>query len=100
VQFNIEKVYHGESVLTIAIAGQTSDPRLDILLNNTPIGSISAGNSSAAYRSAILSSSYYETRTVRFPISLLKSGANTLTLRLKHGSIMYDCLMLDVDQTE
>jgi rhamnogalacturonan endolyase len=96
VKFNIARPYTGDATLTIAIAGQTSDPRLDVLLNGSSIGTVTAGNSSAAYRSAVLGSSFYETRTIRFPASMLTSGVNTITLRLLKGSLMYDTIRLEV----
>ena len=98
VNFAVDKAYGGEGVLTIGIAGQTNDPKLEVLLNDKSIGTVTtAGNSSALYRSAILGSSYYENKVLRFPASLLRQDNNTLTLRLTHGSIMYDVVKMEID---
>ena len=97
VDFDVDRSYKGDGVLTIGVAGQTRDPKLQVLVNNTAVGDYSGGNSSALYRSAVLGSSYYETKVIRFPSSLLRRGTNTVVLRLSHGSIMYDVLKLEVD---
>ncbi|MGD1089387.1 MAG: polysaccharide lyase family protein [Verrucomicrobiota bacterium] len=97
VNFNVNRTYGGEGVLTIGVAGQTSNPRLQVLVNNNLVGTYTGGNSSAEYRSAILGSSYHENKIIRFPASLLRSGVNTVTLRLGGGSIMYDVVKLEID---
>ena len=97
VSFNVDRTYGGEGVLTIGVAGQTRNPKLQVLVNDNPAGTYTGGNSSAGYRSAILGSSYYENKIIRFPASLLHSGANTVTLRLGGGSIMYDVVKLEID---
>jgi rhamnogalacturonan endolyase len=97
VVFNADRQYEGEGVLTISVAGQTSSPKLEVLVNERSIGTYTGGNSSAGYRSAILGSSYHENRILRFPAALLRIGPNTVDLRLSHGEIMYDELKLEVD---
>jgi rhamnogalacturonan endolyase len=97
INFNVDRIYGGEGVLTIGVAGQTSNPRLQVLVNDSAVGTYTGGNSSAGYRSAILGSSYHETRIMRFPASLIHGGTNTVTLRLGGGSIMYDVVKLEID---
>lgn len=97
IVFEVDRGYGGEGVLTLSIAGQTSNPKLEVLVNGQAVGSYSGGNSSAGYRSAILGSSYHENCILRFPASLLSRGANTVDLRLGHGEIMYDQLKLEID---
>ena len=97
IKFSMDRTYSGNGVLTLSVAGQTRNPDLKMLVNDTPIGEYRGGNSSAGYRSAILGSSYHETRTLRFPASLLHSGENLITLSLSKGEIMYDELKLDID---
>jgi rhamnogalacturonan endolyase len=97
VIFNVDRAYGGEGVLTIGVAGQTKNPVLQVLVNNTLVGAYSGGNSAAGYRSAVLGSSYYENKVIRFASSLLRKGANTVTLRLTRGSILYDVLKLEID---
>ena len=90
INFNVDRAYGGQGVLTIGIAGQTRNPSVQVLVNNTAVGTYSGGNSSAGYRSAILGSSYYENKIFRFPATLLRPGPNTVTLRLRKGSVMYE----------
>ena len=97
IDFDVDRSYQGEGVLTIGIAGQTRAPRLQVLVNHTLVGSYAGGNSGALYRSAVLGSSYHENKVIRFPASLLRQGNNAVTLRLSHGSIMYDVVKLEVD---
>ncbi len=97
IKFNVDRAYGGEGVLTIGVAGQTRNPRLQVLVNNALVGAYSGGNSSAGYRSAILGSSYHEYKIIRFPSSLLRCGTNLVTLRLARGSVMYDVLKLEID---
>lgn len=89
----------GTATLTLGIAGQTNNPKLDLLANDQPIGTYTGGNSSAAYRSAILGSSYHETQTYKFPATTLHPGDNTLTLNLTtRGVINYDCIKLELEK--
>ncbi|HUI08545.1 MAG TPA: polysaccharide lyase family protein [Verrucomicrobiae bacterium] len=97
VKFNVDRTYGGDGVLTIGIAGQTKNPNLQVLVNNAAVGEYSGGNSAAGYRSAVLGSSYYENKIIRFPSSLLRKGRNTVAFRLTRGSIMYDVLKLEID---
>ncbi|MFO1477503.1 MAG: polysaccharide lyase family protein [Verrucomicrobiota bacterium] len=97
ILFQSQKTHTGEGVFTLGIAGQTRDPELEVRLNGKPIGSYKGGNSSALYRSAVLGSSYYENKIIRFPAGLVQPGTNTLTLRLLRGSVMYDTLKLEID---
>jgi rhamnogalacturonan endolyase len=98
ILFNMDRAYGGDAVLTLGIAGQTNDPSLHVLCNGNAVGSYSGGNSSALYRSAILGSSYHETKVIRFPSALLHIGSNTITLSLgAHGGINYDVVKLEID---
>jgi rhamnogalacturonan endolyase len=99
VSFRVDRsLPPGEAVLTIGVAGQTNDPHLEVLLNGQSLGTVTtAGNSSALYRSAVLGSSYYETKQVRFPADKLVRGPNVLTLRMIRGSIMYDTVRLAIE---
>jgi rhamnogalacturonan endolyase len=97
IEFSNSETHSRQATLTIAIAGQTNDPKLEVLLNGEPLGNITtAGNSSSQYRSAILSSSYYEVKEIRFPAEWIKAGVNTLTLRLSKGAIHYDTVSLSL----
>jgi rhamnogalacturonan endolyase len=98
IAFNLDHEVHGEGVLTLGIAGQTSNPELRVYLNGSHIGDYAGENSSALYRSAVLGSSFSECKTFRFPASKFRQGANVVTLRLfGRGSVMYDTVKLEVD---
>lgn len=97
VRFDPGKVASGEIAVVVGIAGQTNDPLVEVLLNGERVGAFATqGNSSALYRSAILSSSYFEAKTVTFPSSKLRFGENILTFRLTKGSVMYDTVRMEV----
>jgi rhamnogalacturonan endolyase len=97
IVFNLPRPYGGQAFLTLGIAGQTSDPSLRVAANNQQIGTWAGGNSSAAYRSAILGSSFHETKILRFPAGALHRGDNTITLHLDKGVINYDVVKLEID---
>ena len=98
IAFDVDKTYGGEGVLTLGIAGQTSGPKLHVSVNDKPIGDYTGGNSSALYRSAILGSSFHETKIIRFPAADLHLGKNTITLNLSNrGGINYDVIKLEID---
>lgn len=97
IEFPVSRAMSGMAELTIGVAGQTNDPRLHVRLNGEEVGVVTtAGNSSALYRSAVLGSSYYEVKKVTFPAEKLRRGANTITLRMEKGSIMYDTVRLAI----
>jgi rhamnogalacturonan endolyase len=85
----------GQLTLKVGVAGQTNKPDLEVFVNGKSIGKVeTAENSSAQYRSAVWGSSYYEFKSLKFDASLLKSGANEITFRLRKGAIHYDAIQL------
>lgn len=95
IVFKCDASVTGKARLDFGIAGQTNNPDLEVLLNGESLGKVpTAGNSSAQYRSAVLSSSYYEHREIVFDASKLKVGSNQITLRMKKGAIHYDAIRL------
>jgi rhamnogalacturonan endolyase len=97
VAFNLNRTYGGQAVLSLGIAGQTNDPRLQVSANGHPVGVYTGGNSSALYRSAILGSSYEELKILRFPAAALRKGPNVVTFHMVKGSVMYDVVKLEID---
>ena len=97
VAFTLADAPAGTAVLTLGVAGQTNNPKLAVLANGRAVGEYGGGNSSAAYRSAVLGSSVHETRVIRFPASALHAGANTVSLELARGVVHYDCVKLEID---
>jgi rhamnogalacturonan endolyase len=98
INFDLDKGCRGQAILTIGIAGQTNNPQLTILVNDKEVDTYAGGNSSAAYRSAILGSSYHETGIIKFPAADLHVGTNTVSLKLTNrGAINYDVVKLEID---
>jgi rhamnogalacturonan endolyase len=94
-----EGALHLDSLkLTIAFAGASRNPQLQILLNGQWVGSISdLGNDASIYRSAI-AGGYYQTRQLVLKANTLIKGQNSLQLKLvnpKPGAgVMYDALLM------
>ena len=99
VDFNLERTYSGEAVLTLGIAGSAKNPRLEILVNGQKVGDYYFGNDHTVYRSAILGG-YYQQQEVRFSTTLFHKGLNTITFSLPNvkygGGIMYDVIKLEI----
>lgn len=99
VQFNNSQTYSGTAHLTVALAGQTSQPTVRIAVNGTSIGTIAHfTNDSTIYRSGNQSGSYH-LATFTFSDMLLKVGTNTLTLQAtvnSGGGTLYDTIKLEV----
>ncbi len=98
VKFNLNQTYSGDAHLTIAIAGISRTPTLVVGVNGTSEGTISYPNDQAIYRSAN-QSGYYHLVPISFPASLLRVGANTITLDITSSAggagVMYDTIKLE-----
>ncbi|HVU39319.1 MAG TPA: polysaccharide lyase family protein [Opitutales bacterium] len=102
VDFNLDKTYSGNAYLTVAIAGGQGNVELSV--NGEPIGGLSYGDDGSVRRSANRSGRYGRNE-ITFPASLLKKGANTLTLRAQTSDsgnglingLMYDTLVMEAD---
>jgi rhamnogalacturonan endolyase len=98
IKFTTNKSYMGESLLTIGIAGSAKNPTLEVWVNGSKIGSYNFGNDASIYRSAVAGGYYYKLQ-VPFSSGLLKSGENTISLKLPNvkegGGIMYDVIKLE-----
>lgn len=124
IHFNLKKIPdHGPAVLTIDLAGAAGGGgnHLDVSLNGHPIGKIDSPNDSGIYRSAVQSAQFRH-HAIEFDPSLLKEGANTISLQLvakkswkqsptptvspggidpsklpeaPYAGVMYDCLQLE-----
>ncbi|MDD4971509.1 MAG: polysaccharide lyase family protein [Paludibacter sp.] len=101
VDFVLDELMTGECQLTFGIAGCAKNPRLEILVNDTPVGAYYFGNDHTIYRSSILGG-YYQQQEVQFASGLLKQGLNRITFRLPNvkngGGIMYDVVKLEVKE--
>ncbi|NII25283.1 hypothetical protein HB364_09335 [Pseudoflavitalea sp. X16] len=98
IHFDTDKTYTGNAVLTIALAGAARNPLFTVYVNDQPVQEFNRlGNDASVYRSAI-AGGYYQELSVRFPASLLKKGANTISfvLKAKPGAgVMYDAVKLE-----
>jgi rhamnogalacturonan endolyase len=99
INFEVTKPYNDTATLIIAIAGYARNPVLEILVNETNVVRIRAGNDVSVYRSAI-AGGYYQLKKIKFPAALLKQGNNTISFNLssvKEGAgVMYDAIKLEV----
>ena len=98
VQFNLAQEYTGDAVLTVAIAGAASEPRVEVSVNGSKVTTMSFGNDGSVYRSAN-TSGRYELRVISFPASLLQLGENTIAFKMlsvgNRGGLMYDIIKLE-----
>lgn len=102
VNFNLNKKYNGNGYLTVAVAGVSRNPKVEVYVNGQKQGTLdySNENDSATYRSANQSGRYRNCE-IKFPASLLKEGDNTISFRMtkvgNDGGIMYDIIKLETD---
>lgn len=101
VHFNLTQTYSGNAHLTVALAGMSKMPTVQILANGTAVGALPAfANDMTVYRSAN-QSGYYHLVPITFPASLLKPGENTLVFQTTSvssgGGTMYDTIKLEAD---
>lgn len=100
INFTLNQTYSGTGRLTIALAGLSRTANVTVLVNGTAVGSYpSYANDEAIYRSANQSGSYYMI-PLSFSASFLRSGSNTIALKMTNvssgGGAMYDVLKLEV----
>jgi rhamnogalacturonan endolyase len=101
VNFNLAHTYTGTAHLTVAIAGASRTPTVQIKVNGTTVTTLPGYvNDQAIYRSANQSGTYH-LALVTFPASRLKAGNNTITFDAttvsSGGGVMYDTIKLEAD---
>ncbi len=101
INFDLAEAYSTTAHLTIALAGLSRTADVTVQVNGTTVGSYPAyANDMAIYRSAN-QSGYYHLMPFSFPASLLKVGANAITLQAttvdSGGGAMYDTIKLEVE---
>jgi rhamnogalacturonan endolyase len=96
VNFDVNKPLSGNAYLTIAIAGGSGD--ITASVNGKEVGHLNYRDD-ASVRRAANRSGRYARNEYTFPASLLKQGANTLSLRANSngGGLMYDTLVMEAD---
>ena len=100
VNFNLAHTYTGTAHLTVAMAGMSRTPTVQVKVNGTTVTTLTSyANDQAIYRSAN-QSGYYHLALITFPASRLKTGSNTVTFDATSvssgGGVMYDTIKLEV----
>ena len=100
VNFNLRNTYSGTAHLTVALAGMSRTPTVQVGVNGSAVTTLpSYANDQTIYRDAN-QSGYYHLVPISFPASLLKAGANTVTFQTTSvpsgGGTMYDTIKLEV----
>ncbi len=97
IQFPLQQIPPGKVTLRLAIAG-ASARRIDISVNDQPAGAVQGLTYNATLNRDGIQGSWVE-KDVVFDASLLKSGANTLSLTIPAGGltsgIIYDYIRLE-----
>jgi rhamnogalacturonan endolyase len=100
VTFDQPTAPHGRATLRVAIAGGSASG-IEVAVNGQPVGTIPISGDSTVGRNGI-QGLWYE-REVPFDASLMKAGANVLTLTVPAGGltngIVYDYLRLELDES-
>jgi rhamnogalacturonan endolyase len=100
INFNLNKSFTGQSLLTIGIAGSAKNPTLEVWVNGSKAAAYRFGNDASVYRSAV-AGGYYFKQELSFSSSLLKQGDNVISLKLPDvkdgGGIMYDVIKLEAN---
>jgi rhamnogalacturonan endolyase len=102
----------GKATLTLAIAGAQGNASVTLLVNGTKVDTLRFANDSSVSRSAN-QAGRYRLSVIEFDADLLQAGQNTLTLQMggkafqsggvnnrPSGSIMYDCVRLEVSEKQ
>lgn len=99
VTFNLPNAPHGRATLRLGLAG-TSARTIDVAVNEQAVGTVGPLTDTATIRRDAIRG-YWKERDVAFDASLLKAGANVLTLTVPAGNVMsgieYDYLRLELD---
>jgi len=100
IEFNMPTIQAKTATLNLAIAGYARNPKLTVVVNDSIVATIKAGNDASVYRSAI-AGGYYQLKKINFPAALLQTGKNKIQLQLsgvKNGAgVMYDALKLEIE---
>jgi rhamnogalacturonan endolyase len=99
IDFNVTKVPSGKAYLTIPVAGGPG--KVAVLVNGEEVGQISHRDD-ASVRRAANRSGVYARFEFTFPALRLKTGMNTVALRMiapegNNNGIMYDTVVLESD---
>jgi rhamnogalacturonan endolyase len=100
VNFDLDRVFEGNAVLTVALAGGGACT-VKILVNGQEVKTLAPNNDASTYRSALRSARYL-LEEITFPANRLKRGANTVQFNLtnaggRNNGLMYDTVILEVE---
>ncbi len=100
VSFDLATAPHGRATLRLALCG-TGTRTLDLSVNDQPAGHVALPMGDGAITRHSIQGLWYEKELV-FDATLLKRGANTLTITVPAGpvnnGIIYDYLRLELDE--
>jgi rhamnogalacturonan endolyase len=101
IRFDLADSPHGKATLRLAFAA-TSAKRVDAAVNGKPAGSVTGLIDTATIRRDGIRGYWYE-RDIEFEASLMKQGANELTLTIPPGNAMngieYDYIRLELNES-
>ncbi len=100
INFNLSQACTGTAHLTVALAGMSRMPTVQVGVNGTTMAPLPViVNDAAIYRSANQSGTYHLV-LITFPASLLKAGSNSITFQatdvISGAGAMYDTIKLEV----
>ena len=101
IKFNYTESADAALRLTIATAGASQTPKLEVKMNDNSLSSssIAFNNDAAIYRSGVLGGRD-SLIVLKVPAEYMNQGENTLSLKVwnlgsKIGGVMYDCIKLE-----
>lgn len=102
ITFDLPSAPRGVATLRLSIAGATAR-HIDVAVNDQPAGSVGPLEDTATIRRDAIRG-YWTEKDLAFNASLMKPGANTLTLTVPAGGVMsgveYDYLRLELDDSK
>ncbi len=103
ILFDLARPCSGTAWLTVAIAGATHRPVVQVRVNDRPIGEFPRLHDGSLYRSSNVGGRYYRAEFA-FPASLLRTGTNSLVFDMVRcagppspGGVAYDIVKLEVE---
>jgi len=98
ISFDSDTTYSGNASLTVAFAGASSNPVVEVYVNDRKKATWSFSNDASVYRSAVLGGRY-QYKKFGFSANELVQGQNTVEFRLtsvgSRGGLMYDFIKLE-----
>ncbi|MBQ8457322.1 MAG: chitobiase/beta-hexosaminidase C-terminal domain-containing protein [Prevotella sp.] len=104
VKFNLAEAADAPLRLTIATAGASQTPKLEVKMNDNLLSGITFTNDAGIYRSSV-TGGRDSLIVLEVPTTYLQQGENTLSLKVwnlgtKIGGVMYDCIKLESLEAE